>query len=203
MRFAIYSALGAACFGGVAHGNLVVNGSFELAIVDPGAGFVALGAGSGVIDGWDVVGTGVDYIGTVWAASDGGRSIDLNNLSLGGGIEQSFATVVGEVYFVEFDLSANMFAGPEEKVMRVSAAGVSEDFVYNYVDEESTPEDPMWRREGWSFVATDTSSTVRFLGVSSGSAGASIDNVVVSVVPAPGGVVAVGLAGVIGIRRRR
>jgi hypothetical protein len=43
-----------------AHANLITNGSFELASVDPGGGFVTLDAGSTAITGWTVSAGNVD-----------------------------------------------------------------------------------------------------------------------------------------------
>jgi hypothetical protein len=53
--------------------NAAQNGSFENG-TDPGS-FRTLGVGSAAIEGWSVAGGNVDYIGTYWQPSDGGRSI--------------------------------------------------------------------------------------------------------------------------------
>jgi choice-of-anchor C domain-containing protein len=163
-----------------------------------------LGGGNSSIDGWITIGGGIDYFGTFITASDGIHSIDINNLNAGGGIAQTFETNIGWVYTVTFDMAANMFGGPAEKVMNVSAAGSDEDFVFNYVEAGSTAQNPNWASHEWSFVATSTTSTLQFQGVSGGVYGAALDNVVVTgVVPSPSGLALLGVCGLISGRRRR
>jgi choice-of-anchor C domain-containing protein len=184
--------------------NLIINGSFEDSNLNPGAGWIPMGPGDGSITGWTTFGGGVDYMGTVLAASDGQRSIDLNNVTPGGGVEQSIATVAGWIYTVEFDLSANMYGGPTPKVMEVSAAGQSEQFEFDYIAAGATAADPAWERVTWTFVGTGSSATLRFTGLNDGVFGADIDNVVVTgVVPAPGALVLAGCGGLLAARRRR
>lgn len=183
--------------------NLIVNGSFEDSSLNPGGAWIALGGGDNSITGWTTFGGGVDYMGTVLAASDGSRSIDLNNVTSGGGIAQSFATNAGWIYTVEFDLSANMYGGPTPKLMSVDAAGESAEFEFDYVAAGSTAANPAWERITWSFIADGPMSTLRFTGLSTGVYGADIDNVVVTgVAPSPG-VLALGGMGALLIGRRR
>ena len=197
-------AVGALFVTGVAQASLIQNGSFEESFRDPGAGFLMLNGGDTSIDGWTVVGTGIDYIGGVWAASDGLRSLDLNQRSAGGGIAQTFATEIGQSYIVEFDLSANMYNAPNEKIMGISAAGQEEELSFNHLLLGSSPSDPKWERRSWSFVATSTQTTLRFEGISAGAYGAALDNVsVVAQTPAPAAIGLFGVAGFVAGRRRR
>ena len=184
--------------------NLIINGSFEESSLDPGVGWIPMGGGNTAINGWTTWGAGVDYMGTILAASDGVRSIDLNNVSAGGGIEQAFSTVAGWIYTVGFDLSANMYGGPTPKVMEVSAAGQSEQFEFDYVAAGSTAAEPAWERITWTFVGTGATATLRFGGISGGVYGADIDNVVVTGrVPTPGAAALIGIGGLLTLRRRR
>ena len=64
-----------------AQANLLTNGSFENASIDPGAGFIEVFPGQTSIIGWDVISADVHYVGTFWEASDGIRSIDLDGLT--------------------------------------------------------------------------------------------------------------------------
>ncbi|RMH28311.1 MAG: choice-of-anchor C family protein [Planctomycetota bacterium] len=188
----------------IAGANLIVNGSFENSTLNPGSTWIPMGGGNTAITGWTTWGAGIDYLGTIIAASDGVRSVDINNVSSGGGIEQTFATQAGWLYTVEFDLSANMYGGPTPKVLRVSAAGQSDQFEFDYVAAGSTAANPAWERITWSFVGTGSSATLRFEGISGGVYGAAIDNVVVTgVAPTPGSVALLGLAGLLTGRRRR
>lgn len=184
--------------------NLIINGSFEDATVNPGSSWIPMGAGVTSITGWTTWGNGIDYMGTVLAASDGVRSIDLNNVTSGGGIQQSFATVAGWIYTVEFDLSANMYGAPAVKVMEVSAAGQSAQFEFDYVAAGATPANPAWERITWTFIGNGSSATLSFGGINSGVYGADIDNVVVTGrVPTPGTAALLGLGGLVTLRRRR
>lgn len=187
-----------------ASANLVVNGSFEDSPLNPGATWIAMGGGDSSITGWVTVGAGIDYMGGILQASDGDRSIDLNNVTSGGGIAQTFATNAGWIYTVEFDLSANMYGGPSPKIMSVDAAGQSAEFEFDYIAAGSTAADPAWERISWTFVASGPQSTLTFMGISGGVFGADIDNVVVTgAVPTPGAI-GLGLAGMtLAARRRR
>ncbi|MEA5614557.1 choice-of-anchor C family protein [Nodularia spumigena] len=184
--------------------NLIINGSFEESNLNPGSGWIPMNGGNTAIVGWTTIGAGIDYMGTILAASDGTRSIDLNNVTSGGGIEQSFTTVAGWIYTVEFDLSANMYGGPTPKVMRVGAAGQSEQFEFDYVAAGATAANPAWERITWSFVGNGSSATLRFEGISGGVYGADIDNVIVTGrVPTPGTAALIGMGGLVALRRRR
>lgn len=186
-----------------ASANLIVNGSFEESSLNPGSTWSVLGGGNTSIEGWTTVGGGVDYFGTYITASDGLHSIDINNVTPNGGIAQTFATTVGWVYTVEFDMSANMAGGPSTKIMRVNAAGDSEDFEFDYVAAGSTQLDPAWERMSWTFTATSSSTNLWFEGITGGVFGAALDNVVVTGVPTPGALAGFGMVGLLATRRRR
>lgn len=204
MKNARIRLLALALTAGTAHANLIANGSFEESSLNPGSAWIPMGGGDTSITGWTTWGAGVDYMGTILTASDGSRSIDLNNISPGGGIEQSFGTHAGWTYTVEFDLSANMYGGPTPKLMQVSAAGQSGQFEFDYVAAGATAANPAWVHITWVFVGTGSAATLRFEGLSAGVYGADIDNVVVTgVAPAPGALTLAALGGLIASRRRR
>lgn len=201
VRIGIACAVGLACS---AQADLIVNGSFEESNLNPGSAWIPMGGGDTAITGWTTIGAGIDYMGTILAASDGSRSIDLNNVSSGGGIAQTFSTISGWLYTVEFDLSANMYGGPTPKVMQVSAAGQSAEFEFDYVAAGSTAQNPAWERITWTFVGNGSSATLAFEGISTGVYGADIDNVVVTgVAPTPGTLAGFGALGLLAARRRR
>lgn len=187
-----------------ANANLIVNGSFEDSNLNPGAQWIPMSGGDTSINGWTTFGGGVDYMGSIVAASDGSRSIDINNVTSGGGISQTFATTAGWTYTVEFDMSANMYGGPTPKEMSVSAAGQSELFEFDYVSAGSTGANPMWERMTFIFIGNGSSATLSFTGVSTGVYGAELDNVVVTgVAPTPGTLAGFGVLGLMTTRRRR
>src|SRR5687767_9703560 len=78
-----------------------LNGSFESGS-SIGGSFDTIAVGSSAITGWEVFGSSIDYIGSLWEAADGVRSVDLNGNAGPGGIRQTFDTLVNRQYLVEF-----------------------------------------------------------------------------------------------------
>jgi hypothetical protein len=114
---------------------ILVNGSFEIGPVFSIQDLDIL-PGSTEIPGWMVVGGGVDLLGAPWDVSDGVHAIDLDRRSPGG-IEQTFATTIGQTYQVSFDLSGNPGNGqpgtglPTIKQLRVSVGAVGADYTFD------------------------------------------------------------------------
>ena len=191
--------------------SLITNGSFELASINPGAGFLPVFPGQTSITGWDVISEDVHYMGTFWQASDGIRSIDLDGLvGSAGGVSQSFATVAGTQYEVTFDMSGNFFNAPTIKPMRVSADGQSNDFFFDTTG--ITVANMGWTSMNWLFTADDTMATLEFQSLTTTVQGwgAVLDNVAVTEVtgtapipePATLALFGAGLFG-LGVARRR
>jgi choice-of-anchor C domain-containing protein len=175
--------------------NLIQNGSFETATVNPGP-FLQLNAGSTVITGWTVSQGSIDYIGTYWQASDGGRSLDIHGSWIGK-IEQTFNTTIGATYRVTFDLAGNPNASPIIKDMRVSAGGSSADFSFNTTGKSNS--NMGWLSKSWDFTANSTTTTLEFIGLGNSDAGAALDNVSVIAVPEPSSMLGLLGLGVLGI----
>jgi choice-of-anchor C domain-containing protein len=91
------------------YANLIKNGSFEEGPA-PGS-FITLGAGSRSLPGWSIESGSIDYVGTLWEAAEGQRSVDLSGEGPGT-ISQTFATQSGTVYAVRFAMSGNPGASP-------------------------------------------------------------------------------------------
>ena len=190
-----------------AQANLLTNGSFEVGPV-PGT-FVNLTGGSTAITGWTVTGTTIDYVGSLWEASDGSRSLDLDG-SIGwphtnGGVAQSFATMPGMAYVVSFDLAGNPYNTPTIKPMRVAAAGQSQDFTFDSTGRSVV--NMGWLAQSWSFTAVAAMTTLEFRSLTQAPQigwGAALDNVSVSVVPEPAGwaLMLAGMALLGGLSRR-
>jgi len=151
-----------------AKANLITNGSFEAASISPGS-FTNVAAGSTAITGWTVTLGNIDYIGSLWGASNGSRSLDLEgsagtcNLVIPncpGGIAQTFSTVAGQQYDVMFDLAGNPFNVPIIKTVSVSAAGQSQNFSFNVTGHSSGSMG--WTTHTWTFTASGSTTTLEF-----------------------------------------
>jgi choice-of-anchor C domain-containing protein len=161
--------------------NLIQNGSFETATVNPGS-FLQLDAVSTAITGWTVSQGTIDYIGTAWQASEGARSLDLQGLA-SGGIQQTFNTTIGATYRVTFDLAGNPTGNPTIKEMRVSAGGNSADFSFDITGKSNS--NMGWLSKSWDFTANSTTTTLEFIGLGNSDAGAALDNVSVIALSPP------------------
>jgi choice-of-anchor C domain-containing protein len=154
------------------------NGGFELG-ANPGI-FTTLVAGDSTsISGWAVGSGSVDYIGSYWQASDGTRSIDMNG-SEAGSISQTFPTVAGATYAVNFHLSGNPDVGPSAKVLRVSETSgtpASQDYTYDTSVKGNNLADMKWESDTYTFVASGTSTTLTFSSQNTGAAGPALDNI--------------------------
>ena len=150
-----------------ASANLITNGSFESATISPGS-FTNVASGSTAITGWTVALGNIDYIGSLWAASNGSRSLELEGsagtcvlfTNCPGGIDQSFATTSGQQYIVTFDLAGNVFNIPVIKTIQVSAAGQSMDFTFNTTGHSAA--NMGWVTEQWTFTANSSTTTLEF-----------------------------------------
>ncbi|HET9342316.1 MAG TPA: choice-of-anchor C family protein [Candidatus Eremiobacteraceae bacterium] len=154
--------------------NLIANGSFEKGST-PGE-WLTIKAGSSDLDGWTVSKGTVDIVGTLWPASDGDRSIDLDGTSFGA-ISQDVKTDPGKTYVVTFDFSGNAYGPPTIKTMQLSAGDDSTQLSF---DVSKRPYRSMgWQTHTWRFVAKGKSTTIEFesLDTVNGYYGPLIDNV--------------------------
>jgi choice-of-anchor C domain-containing protein len=172
-----------------AEANLLVNGSFETGPA-PGS-FTNLASGSTAITGWTVSFGNIDYIGSLWVASDGSRSLDLegsagtcsiNPPNCPGGIAQTFSTVAGQQYVVTFDLAGNLLNLPVIKTVSVSAAGQSQNFTFNTAGHNTASMG--WVTDTWTFTATGSTTTLEFDTADNPATGwgPALDNVSVTAV---------------------
>jgi choice-of-anchor C domain-containing protein len=175
--------------GSVSTANLIVNGSFEDASIKPGS-YQDVPAGSTAIKAWTVTLSHIDYVGGLWAASDGKFSLDLEGSACNtrdttaclGGIKQTFPTTAGKTYNVSFDLAGNPFSGPKVKTIKVSAAGKSQTFTFDITGRGAAKMG--WKTEQWSFTATAASTTLEFDSADNAPGisgwGPTLDNVAVT-----------------------
>lgn len=159
-----------------------MNGGFETGVPVPGA-FVTLGNGSTDITGWTVTGNGVDYIGSYWQNGAGDRSVDLSG-NAGGGISQTFDTVFGTTYVVNFLLAGNPAGEPTVKDLNVQTSDGT--FAAYTFDTTGTSLDAMgWLAKSYTFTANSNSTTLSFSAGNRSAYGAAIDGVTVAAVPEP------------------
>mgnify|MGYP003111210448 CR=1 FL=1 len=118
--------------------NLIQNGSFENSL-----------------NSWSY--DQINYIGD-WQAADGIRTLDLNAESGGGYVEQTIQTVPNQSYTVGFALSKNPGSPSGSETLRVSAAGQSQDYVFN---DSNTTTNMLWDKHTFSFTANSPSTTLR------------------------------------------
>ncbi|KKS07865.1 hypothetical protein A3K01_03915 [candidate division WWE3 bacterium RIFOXYD1_FULL_43_17] len=152
------------------------NGSFETGTTDPGL-YVTLNDGNTSITNWTVTSGSVDYIGTLWPASVGARSIDVSG-NEAGSISQTFTTVIGATYDVTFDMAGN--PGVQGlKTMDVSATGGTVDsYEFNTTGKSLT--DMGWEEMEFTFIATATDTTLTFTSTTVSAYGPALDNVVIT-----------------------
>ena len=142
--------------------------------------------GSTAIPGWIVTGVSVDYVvAPYWQASDGVASLDLNgstvvNGSYQGGVSQTFATLAGQQYVVQFDLAGNPDAGLQN--LAVTAAGTTQNYSINTAGR--TLAAMGYTAQQFMFTATGATSTLTFSSADGAGdfQGPVIDNV--AVIPA-------------------
>ena len=164
---------------------ILVNGSFEIGPPVPTHDIDIL-AGSTEIAGWLVTGTSIDYLGDAWDVSDGTRAVDLDGRDATfSGIQQTFATEIGQTYSVTFDLSGNPEGGSLLKLLQVSVGDFSQD--YSFDSSDQTLDALIWQTITFSFLSLETTSTLAFTSLSStpNSYGPLVDNVSVTAVPEP------------------
>lgn len=168
------------------------NGSFEEPSTTVIGAFGTYGAGSTAITGWTVGGGGVDWVGTLWKAADGARSIDLNAFTAGS-ISQAFDTSTGHTYRVTFALSGNPQGDLGLKTVTVWALSATDatsaTFSYNTATAGNTTGDMRWQTASFTFVAKAATSTLVFQSVAplQSGFGPVIDKVsVTDITKAPG-----------------
>jgi choice-of-anchor C domain-containing protein len=189
--------------------NLVTNGSFEVG-VNPGL-FHQVNAGDTDITGWHVTNGSVDYIGTLWVAQDGERSIDMSGSVAGTMAQQTIATTIGQEYLVSFWMAGNPEGPPVIKTLDVSFGGGPMSFTFDTTGRDKN--NMGWALKSFLITATGTSTDLTFQSTTGGLYGPAIDNISViatdsNVVPEVGGLVNMAAAlmgpglGLLAMRRR-
>ena len=151
----------------------LVNGSFETPLA-PAGWFSTYGPGP--IPGaneWTVTGNSIDLVGTLWAASDGIQSVDMNGNDKGG-LAQDVATIQDATYRVTFDLWS-------QGTLQVGVGTLDEGswtFAFAESGMFTTVNGAPWTQHAFEFTADDASTTLAFVSDDpAGPGGAVLDNV--------------------------
>ena len=167
----------------------IVNGSFEDHTCAGAAGsFATIFPGNACITGWDVGPHSVDLVGAYWQAHDGIMSVDLGG-NAPGSISQTFATVVGGVYTVNYWLSGNPDGGDLAKFGLISAINGTTVASSTFLGIQGSSHANMnylpWQ---FTFTALEASTTLTFAAdTSEGAYGPVLDAVsITTAVPEPG-----------------
>jgi choice-of-anchor C domain-containing protein len=162
----------------------ISNGSFENGAPIPGDFSTLPSPDATSITDWTVSAGSVDYISTLWSASEGSRSIDLNGSDLGA-LSTLLTIDSGDVGFEQtilFDLATN---GSGQKDLSVSLSGFAT-LPYSIISTGNKPGDSgnLWTTFSYKFTPTSIGTpTLTFTSLSPGNAGAALDNVRVQPIP--------------------
>ncbi len=164
-----------------AAGNLLINGDFEADIASiTGPNFyTTVNAGQPGIFGWTVGGTSVDLIIAPYYGAITSVSVDLDGTPGPGTLSQSFNQVVGQTYTLVWDY----FRNPPGSNLGVKFGDLSP-VTYTNVSLLTS-----YVTESLTYVAASTGVASLTFTSSGGSGGPTIDNVSVTAVPEPEGIV--------------
>ena len=136
--------------------SVLINGSFEDNTI---GAYLSVGGGdSSTITGWTTINSGVELFTTTEAA-DGSYVVDLNNFTYqSGGIEQMFATVIGQSYTFSFAATTLQGFG-RDGTGQVDVSIGADSHSYFLENHFSTLD---WETHSFVYVATDTTTTLAF-----------------------------------------
>jgi len=159
-----------------AQSNIIRNGGFEEGCATC-SGDTILPFGTTLLTHWDIS-RPVRFVRSgKWDASNGVVSIDLNGEGPGL-IFQTFPTVVGTRYVVQFDMAGNPFSTEASpiKELRVSAASDFADFAFDITGHNHS--DMGYEEQSFIFTANHTETNLGFKSLTLGlEGGPVIDNV--------------------------
>lgn len=198
-------------------------GSFE--IPDPNiTSYETFFPGDPDIGGWQVVAGSVDWVrSTVWNASQGAYSIDMNGTAPSGdppsvgSIRTMVSTTIGTTYRLTFDVSGyNGFGNgtnPKELEVSVKAVDLLGDTAeisnthHQYFATNNASTLPLaisWESRTVLFTATQATTTLTFISrTTDNHSGILLDNVVLEAIPEPSAAMIAFLGGCLLLKRKR
>ena len=222
MRRALLAAATLVGFAGIGFAGPFTNGSFETPGAPGGNRFFTAGSDT-FVTGWTHVASAVNNNGSVdFYSANGAWGINADtesnyigfggNGTTGGILFQTFDTVIGTTYTVNYRLTTQQLGGSSIPLESVLVEGLNGSTVLNSVSTTFNPQAGVWiNGNALSFMAASTSSTLRFTDTSDGAVAASVNwgldtvtvNTGVSSVPAPATLSMIGLAGLVLVAFRR
>lgn len=169
-----------------AHANLIFNGDFSLSVPNNGTGNGWTAAQNDGAGGWRS--TGGNPGGTFILNDNGATATDPT-------ISQTVTLVVGQQYQVSVDVARGNSSQGNNNDFRMSIDGND----WNHQVPFSTVAFATYTN---TFTATSATATLTLVGEDFGDSDPRIDNVVLTAVPEPFSMVALG-AGLLALRRRR
>ncbi len=189
--------------------NLISNGGFEQGTPDPARTrydqVCIVPEGADDITDWEVFSGEVDYFFENYYGFNSSRYIDLHTVNGRlGGIAQSFTSVPGQQYVLEFDVSgidlssSGPWVGGKDKYLSITAGDYDDHIIYISSTREQWSG---WERRQIIFNAVDVQTQITLYGNNisgdTGNAGMWIDNISVELVPEPTTLLLLGLGAVL------
>ena len=158
--------------------DLLPDGGFETPKALSASKAWTLSAGKRSLAPWGITAGSVN-VQSYWPAVDGTHTLDLDGVSAGT-IEQSFATIPGQVDQLLFDYANNPDRRARRDAAGVTVTGAGPLLSQSIAHTGSTPRRMKYTRFLQTFVADTATTTVRFASTTRGSYGIILDGVSVS-----------------------
>jgi choice-of-anchor C domain-containing protein len=153
--------------------GLLPDGGFDRPAIRLRKGARTLAAGDPALRSWRVTSGSVD-VQSYWPAAEGGHTLDLNGNSAGT-IEQSFATVPGQVYQLLFDYANNPDKPGRTATATATVTGAGTLLSRVIAHAGSTPRHLKYTRFLATFIADSATTTLRFASTTPGAYGIILD----------------------------
>jgi len=172
-------AVAAAAVPAAASAQSLVNGGFETNV--PGS-FNTYSAGDTGLVGWNIDSGSVDHIGGYWQPASGSGSLDLSGYNAGT-ISQSFSTIAGQQYAVDFAMAVNPGGYTSNPILSVIATG-GQAATYSFLGGPNSASNMGWELNRYLFTALGTTTNLSFSSLNNSVYGPALDDISVSSIAA-------------------